>query len=211
MNRRRWLLLLGLALIALVASPISRDAGLRALGHALVAEERHLDHVDLIIIAVDAGGEGVLEAADLVRGGASATVAVIATPPDAVDLEFRRRGVPEEDDEAHFLRQLRELGIVNTISLPHAVGTEDQGRVIRNLCEKRGLSSALIVTSWHHSRRVDRTLRRAIDGCAMTFAVHPSRYSDESPDNWWTTREGARVVIVELQKLLWDVVRHPLT
>jgi hypothetical protein len=41
--------------------------------------------------------------------------------------------------------------------------------------------------------------------------VQPARYSDFDPDGWWETRGGARTEIVELQKLLLDVVLHPMS
>ena len=48
-------------------------------------------------------------------------------------------------------------------------------------------------------------------GQATRVDVRASRYSRFDPDRWWSTREGARTGIVELQKLLFDVVRHPIS
>jgi hypothetical protein len=42
-------------------------------------------------------------------------------------------------------------------------------------------------------------------------SVRAARYGPFHPDRWWLTREGIRVGVVELQKLLLDVVRHPLS
>jgi hypothetical protein len=41
--------------------------------------------------------------------------------------------------------------------------------------------------------------------------VQPARYSPFDPDRWWETRDGVRTEIVELQKLMLDVVLHPLS
>jgi hypothetical protein len=43
--------------------------------------------------------------------------------------------------------------------------------------------------------------------------VHPTsaRYSDFDPDRWWGSRGGIRIEIEELEKLLLDVVRHPIS
>jgi hypothetical protein len=35
------------------------------------------------------------------------------------------------------------------------------------------------------------------------------RYSSFDPDQWWETRSGTRREIIELQKLLLDIVLHP--
>jgi hypothetical protein len=41
--------------------------------------------------------------------------------------------------------------------------------------------------------------------------VQPARYSVFDPDQWWKTRDGVRSEIVELQKLVLEVVLHPLS
>jgi hypothetical protein len=40
-------------------------------------------------------------------------------------------------------------------------------------------------------------------------ALH--RYSSFDPDLWWKTRSGVRTEIVELQKLVLEVVLHPIS
>ena len=42
-------------------------------------------------------------------------------------------------------------------------------------------------------------------------AVQPARYSSFDPDRWWETRGGVRTEIVELQKLVLDVVLQPMS
>ena len=39
----------------------------------------------------------------------------------------------------------------------------------------------------------------------------PARYSSFDPDRWWETRGGVRIEIIELQKLVLDVVLHPMS
>jgi hypothetical protein len=41
--------------------------------------------------------------------------------------------------------------------------------------------------------------------------VRSARYSSFDPESWWTTRDGLRTEIVEVQKLLFDIVRHPIS
>ena len=72
--------LVGLALMfTALRTPILRSAG-----WLLVAEEP-IQKADIIVVAPDTGGAGVLEAADLVHGGIASTVAVFAGPPDDID------------------------------------------------------------------------------------------------------------------------------
>src|SRR5256885_15163291 len=84
--------------VALGVSPF-RTAIFRAAGRALVAEDP-IEPADVIVIASNADGSGVLEAADLVGKGIATRVAVFADPPDAVDREVLRRGLPYEDAAA---------------------------------------------------------------------------------------------------------------
>jgi len=174
-----------------------------------VAEQAPLGPVDIIVVGVDAASAGVLEAADLVRSGVSPRVAVFAPPPGAVDLELARRGVPVEELSSRHARHLRALGVAETVSLPPVTGTEEQADVLPSWCQSEGVRSLVFVTSWHHSRRVSRVLERAFRETQITVYVHSSRFFDVDPDAWWRSREGARIWIIEAQKLVWDLARHP--
>jgi hypothetical protein len=216
--RRRWIrgALPAAALLALasVALPSVRWPILRAAGGALVAEDA-VGPADIVVVATGADGAGVLEAADLLGRGVAPRVAVFADPPDpVVDREFIRRGAPYENAAARSVRQLRSLGVEATAieEIPRAVaGTEDEGRALPEWCRSRRFRSVLVVTTSDHSRRLRRLLRRAMQGHPTRAFVRASRYSQFDPDRWWDTREGLRTGIVELQKLLFDVARHPVS
>ena len=100
--RRPWLsatlIVLGLALLSVVAIRPLRESCLRTAGWALVVNEP-VAPADIIILSVDSGPAGALEAADLVRSGISKRVAVFTDPPSEDDREFIRRGLPYDDDE----------------------------------------------------------------------------------------------------------------
>jgi hypothetical protein len=214
--RRRWWLRAVLVVAALavvtLAVPAVRGWLLRAAGAALVAHDT-VGPADIIVVASDADGAGVLEAADLVHGGLATRVAVFADPPDpVVDREFLRRGVPYEDAGERSIRQLRALGVETVEQIPRAVvGTEDEGRVLPEWCGQHGFRSVIVVTNPDHSRRLRRVLRRAMKERPTVVTVRPARYADFDPDRWWTSRQGIRIAVVELQKLLLDLARHPFS
>jgi hypothetical protein len=198
------------AAVALAAAlPGPRHALLRAAGRALVRSDP-LRHADVIVIATDADGAGVLEAVDLVRAGVADRVAVFEDPPDGIDREFLRRGIPYYDAAAVALHQLEDLGVrnVETIARPVA-GTEDEGAVLPGWCDGRGWRTILFVGTADHSRRVRRVLHRAMQGHPTAVLVQYSHYSAFDPDHWWQSRLGVRTEIVEAEKLLLDLVRHP--
>jgi hypothetical protein len=215
---RRWirglLPAVALAVLALLAVPPVRTPLLRDLGGVLVAEDA-VATADIVVVATGADGAGVLEAADLLARGVAPRVAVFADPPDpVVDREFLRRGVPYEDAAARSVRQLKALGVgaMAIEEIPRAVaGSEDEGHAIPEWCRQRRFRSVLVVTTSDHSRRLRRLLRRSMQGQETRVGVRASRYSQFDPGRWWDSREGLRTGIVELQKLLFDVVRHPVS
>lgn len=212
---RRWHWLTGLALLLsiLAASlPVSRTYILRSTGNLLVADQPSVKSADIIVVAIDADGEGTLEAADLIHSGVSSRVAVFDDPPSAVDREFLRRGLPYEDRAAISTRQLQSLGIQNVIRIPGSTsGSEQEGAILPGWCENGGYHFVVLVTSSDHSRRLSRILRRALSNRQLSIIVLSSPYSEFDPNSWWKTRGGARSGIIELEKLLLDVIRHPFS
>lgn len=212
-RRRSARIAITLVLAGVVASGIValRAPILRSVGSMLVVAEP-LSSVDIIVITVDGGAAAVLEAADLVHAHLANRVAVFADPPDAVDREFIRRGIPYEDRAAQSRRLLASLGIENVELIPSLdSGTGAESRLLPDWCANQHFRSVLVVTTSDHSRRIRRVLHRAMKGRATKVIVRPTRYSPFDPDRWWQTRDGMRTGIVELQKLLLDYVRHPIS
>ena len=212
-RRRRWPLVLvavTLAAIAAIAIRPLREPVLQAAGWALVVSEP-VAPADVIVLSLDSGGAGALEAADLVRGGIAKRVAVFLDPPSGEDLEFIRRGLPYEDASARQVRQLRSLGVTDImqISGPDA-GTEEESNVLPAWCKEHHIRSMVFIVAKDHSRRARRALERAMKGSGVRFMVQPARYSSFDPDRWWQSRGGIRIALIELQKLLLDLIRHPL-
>jgi hypothetical protein len=211
-SRRRWLRgFLAASIVVGALTVVLRAPILRAAGWALVADDP-IEPSDVVVVASGADGAEVLEAADLVHRGIAPRTAVFADPSEPADREFLRRGVPYEDAAARSMRRLRALGIDAVERIPSApTGTEDEGRVLPVWCDERGFRSVVVVTTADHSRRLRRVLRRSMRGRGTRVSVRASRYSQFDPDRWWETRGGARIGIVELEKLLLDVVLHPIS
>jgi len=202
-------LLLGVASIAISAI---RQPILRAAGWALVVNER-VEAADVIVVAVNADGAGVLEAADLVHSGVATRVAVFADPPDSiVEREFVRRGIPYEDAAARSVRQLRALGVDTIDLIPTFVaGSEDEGPVLADWCDQHRFRSVVVVSTSDHSRRLRRLLHRSMKGHQTRVSVRSARYLVFDPDRWWRSHGEIRTELEELEKLLLDVVRHPIS
>lgn len=212
-NRRRpVVLLIGLiAFVAFLSNATVRNSILRQAGWALVVEDQ-LTAADAIILSVDAGAAGVLEAADLVRSGLASRVVVIADQADPALKELSRRGASISDRFDEYIKGLKLLGIHDVVEIPHGVsGTDDTGATLAAWCRLQRCTSVIIVCSPDHSRRVRRVMRRAMAGHAVAVMVRPTHFALFNPDEWWRERGGIRIQILETQKLLVDFLRHPLS
>ena len=213
-RRPRWaaiLMVVALAAAAIVAVPSVREPVLRTAGWALVVNEPVVP-ADIIVVSLTSGGAGALEAADLVQSGIATRVAVFTDPPSGEDHEFIRRGLPYEDASAKQIRQLRWLGVTDILQIPRTDdGTEGETHVLPPWCDQHQFRSIVFVTARDHSRRLRRVLDRVMKGHSTRITVRPERYSSFDPDRWWETRDGVRTEIVEFQKLVLDVVLHPMS
>jgi hypothetical protein len=212
--RFRWTRLLAVVVLAAVVAagvPAVRRFLMRAAGHALVIDEP-VTSADVIVLPQWAGAAGAIEAADLVHAGIAGQVAFLAEPTRPAERELARRGVPNPSDAIEAVRRLHALGVANVeLIADPAAGTESEGQVLLAWCRQRQCRSIVVVSSADHSRRVRRVLHRSLRGEPATVTIRSARYSTFEPDSWWTTRDGARTEIVELQKLILDVLRHPLS
>jgi hypothetical protein len=203
-------LVVAAAAVAIVAVPSAQELVLRDAGWALVVNDP-VAPGDIIVVSLDSGGAGALEAADLVQSGIATRVAVFTDPPSGEDHEFIRRGLPYEDASARQIRQLKSLGVTDIMQIPRSeAGTQGEGVVLPPWCDQHQFRSIVFVAARDHSRRTRRVLDRAMKGHATRVMVQPARYSSFDPDKWWETRGGVRTEIVELQKLMLELVLHPM-
>lgn len=165
-----------------------------------------------IVLTVEVGMAGVLEAVDLVHDGLGREVGVFAGTRDPLTDEYRRRGIPYEDNADRLIRYLKAGGVPKAARIPHTVaGTEDQGPALARWCTERQLNAVIVVTTTDHSRRLRRVLRRALRDQPTRVMVRASRYSPFNPEEWWRFRSGLRIQAEETQKLILDLLRHPFS
>src|SRR5579863_3915597 len=209
--RRRIALVLVLLVGFSIAIPAVRHSILRAAGRALVIDES-VKSADIIVVSGESDGAGVLEASDLVHSGIATRVAIFTYARDPAQQEFIRRGIPYLDKTARYVQELNSLGIVDVVKIPtYVTGTEDEGPVLARWCNEHQFHSVVLVGSREHSRRLRRVLRRSMKGHQTALTVCASRYSEFDPARWWTSRSGIRAEIIESEKLLLDMVRHPIS
>ena len=182
---------------------------LRGMGGMLVAGDP-LDVASVIVVPGWTHESGALEAADLYNQGIASRVAVLGPQPEPSRRELIRRGVVGIGDP-WVVSLMKRLGVERIEEIPgYSTGTDADGTLIASWLEHQQLRSAVVVATTEHSRRLRRIMHRALEGKAISVAVISARYSTFEPDRWWKTRAGIRTTAVELEKLLLDVVTHPL-
>ncbi len=189
--------------------PSMRHSVLRSAGWALVAEDATAK-ADIIVISTDSRDAGILEAADLVHAGFATRVAIFGSPATRVSREFARRGVQTPDLNAAAIQLLHQLGVADIALIPSVAGTADEGNVLRHWCPANSIHSILFVSVPDHSRRTRRILNRALGQIGVQVRVRIARFGEFDPDSWWQSRGGQRTQAVETEKLLADMLIHPL-
>jgi uncharacterized SAM-binding protein YcdF (DUF218 family) len=189
--------------------PEWRQASLRAMGWALVAEDPPPRAADIVIVSTDSLAAGILEAADLVHAGVATRVGLFERTASPLRLELVRRGLPHLDLQTYSLDLLQSLGIAHVEMIPAVAGTVDEGQMLQQWCTSNNIHSIVFVSMADHSRRTRRVLDRALGRHGIHVAVRWARFSQFDPDHWWQDRNGQRVEIIESQKLLLDLLLHP--
>jgi hypothetical protein len=133
-------------------------------------------------------------------------------PPSGEGREFTRRGFPYEDAIERQIRQLGLLGVTDIVQITRTeVRTEAQGPALPPWCDQHQYRAIVFVVATSHSRRLRWVLDRIMKGHPTRVTVRPACYSRFDPDRWWETRRGIRTEIVELQKLVFETVLHPMS
>src|SRR6476469_5699810 len=136
-----------LVLSVIATVPALREPVLRAAGRALVVADA-VAPADVVVVSLDSGGAGALEAADLVHGGIASRVAVFSDPSSTDEREFTRRGIPYEDSVARQIRQLESLGVRDVMRIPTLDGgTDSAGRALPAWCDEQRVRSIVLVAT----------------------------------------------------------------
>ncbi len=117
-------------------------------------------------------------------------------------------GEPGPGDSAESLRRVAlALGVpaerIQMEQVSHS--THEAMLAVRPIIEKETIRSLVVVTSPYHLRRATWAARRALGSLRITGC--PARPSSWSPDGWWQTRRGRRIVLGEYAKLAYYGLR----
>lgn len=192
--------------VLVAAIPAARSGALRMIGGALVINEP-LVPVDIAVMT-ESGEAGELELSDLYRERVMPRVMVLTPAPSSAERELQRRGVHRED---FVVTTLVALGVpreaIITVEAGEG-GTTESTEALATWAADHPCR-VLVVVSPTHARRYRRTLQRIWPQHVPAAVIRYPRANPFHTDDWWEARRTRREGLFELQKLVWDYLRHP--
>ena len=183
---------------------IGRDALLKRAGSFLLDP----DAVAKADVAVVVRGDEVrfdraVKAAALVRDGWTDRIYVSSALDDLAARALARKGVVVAGGQDNIASVLVQQGVpCERILLdagPPGGGTVGEMRRLRAFMRSNGLESALLVTSWFHTRRVKRTAAAILPGFRLAVLAADD---EDAAQRWWRQRYVTQTVVEEYGKLL---------
>lgn len=197
----RWLIVFPLlAMLLYVAHPFL----LRAIGRYLVTEDPLQKAGAIAVLAGDGGVARTLEAARLYQDGDAPSIVLTHQIPPKGYEALARLGirVPEERDvQWMVLKGMRVPPAAVLQVKQRANSTQSEMIYLTRLLDENRIRSVILVTSKSHSTRARKILAR-VSGGRIAIISRPSRYDTFDPAGWWHSREDAKEVLLEYEKLL---------
>jgi uncharacterized SAM-binding protein YcdF (DUF218 family) len=186
-RRLRWLLVLALALVLVLAIyPI----WLTALAGFLVKNEPPVQADMVVVLAGDFTGSRIFTAGNLVRQG-FAPQALISGPAGVYGRY--------ESDLAIDLAVQHGYPASYFVAFPNeSKSTASESEVVVSELRRRNVHKIDLVTSNFHTRRAGRTFRSLAPGIEVHVVAAPDRYF--TTNGWWKEREGRKTFLMEWMK-----------
>ena len=180
--RKRWLV--GISLV-MVAALVAAYYGARPL----LFVEGGNRHADVIVVLGGDPGNRVFRALELYKGGAAPKIIISG------------------DGDCEIIRDRFVLAGVTSNALilePNSRNTKENAEFSIRMMKEQGISSAIVVTSWYHSRRALACFRKF--GPDMQFSSYPT-YDGPDMEHKPGSYELPHVVH-EYPALAWYLVRY---
>jgi uncharacterized SAM-binding protein YcdF (DUF218 family) len=190
MNRKKFFYLLLCSLTLILAWGVGRNYFLPAVGSFLVVKDE-LSPADVIVVC--AGDvERVNQAVHLYKEGLSKFIIMSGGTRDPsinyaewMKLQAVKAGVPED----------------KILLEPNARHTYQHPVFVKPIMAAHGFTSAIVVSSPYHMRRVAMLFDRAFHGTGIKVIYYPVKNSGFDVENWWQSKEGRRIVFAEYGKM----------
>jgi len=180
------------------------------LGRYLIVEHDP-QKCDLIVCMAGGNIERGLAAAEAYEKGFAPHIYISKEePPDGYEL-LKNRDIdyPESIDLMIILLEgLRVPRSAILISDGVVRSTWEEAMAVRELVERKGFRSLMVITSPFHTRRAWLTYRKVFKDLDVRILMNPSKYSGFKPEGWWKERRYVRHVIIEYEKLIFYTFKY---
>lgn len=147
----------------------------------------------VVVLGGDGQGHRIMKAVELVRAGLAPKILVdgpsgyygFAESDLAIPFAVKR-GAPPEYFEAFPIE---------------ARATFSEAQAVDQELRRRGVRKALVVTSNFHTRRAKRIFEKYGSG-EVKYHIVSAPHPAFSPDGWWHSREGKKIVVLEYLKTI---------
>jgi len=208
--RRHRVILTALLLVCAVARVPAVHGPVLSRAGAFLATNDPLQQADVLFKTWESGDAGDLEIADLYREGWAKSIVILEPAADSLDEEFERRGVHFPEVAISTLLQLGVPRPAITKTGGGEGGTTDSTASLAEWVRTHQMRRAIVVVSPTHGRRYRRALLRVWPRELPPPIIRTSRYNPFRADTWWRSRRTLREGLVELEKLGFDYLAHPL-
>jgi uncharacterized SAM-binding protein YcdF (DUF218 family) len=150
----------------------------------------------IIIIGLDKAGERVKHAENLFRQGFGKYLIITSG-----EIGWRTNAADIMKQHAMILGVPQEAILVDRNGAELLVKAQH----VRDLMAEKGLKRAILVTSFYNSARAINAFRSVLDPAGIMVFSNPVQTSGFDPDNWWTSRKAAKIVLAEYFNWAWYV------
>jgi len=170
-----------------------------------------LKKADVIVCLMGSPVERGLAAAELYKQGLGPRILFAREAlPDGMGI-LRERGVHYPETRDLLERILEGLGVPKSDLIANdrfAHNTFEEATLAKEIAQREGYRSIIVVTSPAHTRRAWLTFKKVFGKDEVEIMILPSQYSDFRPQDWWEKRKYVKEVIIEYQKLIYDMLKY---
>ena len=191
--RRRWVRVALLLAVAIALAFGNRASWLTWMGELLIKSDPLAKADIVVVLAGDLYGERILLAAELVEKGYAPRV-LVSGPKNYF-------GVPEHELAIPFAVARGAAEEIFDGFPIEAHSTREETHQLDRELRRRGIGKALVVTSNFHTRRA-RYIFHKHGSKDVDYVFVAADYPDFRPEDWWRSRQGRKVFVLESLKTL---------
>jgi uncharacterized SAM-binding protein YcdF (DUF218 family) len=210
-KRKLLLIFFSLLLVAGAVLVFFRDPVLAGIANFLIVDDR-VEKADIIEVLAGSSAMRSRKAAELFFQGLAPKIVLTKMQPVHNDLELRKYGIRLLENHEETMAVLKVLKVPDAgveIVDGYNGSTVDEARRIKDYALQRGVKRVIVVTSSYHSRRSRMIFRRVFKGTGIQISLRPApEHSHFDSRQWWKSREEAKAVFLEYQKLVYYALRY---